>query len=259
MDSDWWTRQSLGPGYCSNWLSNGWSLIELSEAPKAWRPHEQRPCCEISSALDSYFDQKMKSFFHYSLAFAAFALARSWDSKGRSTDRARASQGTEAGSQKWDKCFGFGWREGGEHVNPVIKLWKRWKGSCSSWTLLVIQLISLLKGLSQVASIMPRSYPHQQPKTQELQWFSTKSSLPRGSALQPKMQELATPTRNFLEGLFHTETVFHARSASDRQHKVVACIFEISSNLPHPEDLVLTQLLARIYPWKGLDMPSAAF
>lgn len=123
IDSDWWTLQSSEPGYCSNWLSNGWSLIELLEALRAWRPHEQRLCCEISSASDSCFDRKMKSFFHYSLAFVAFALARPWDNKGRSGDRARASQGTEAGSQKWAKCFGFGWREGvTDHVNPVIKL-----------------------------------------------------------------------------------------------------------------------------------------
>lgn len=79
----------MEPGYCSNWLSNGWSLIELSNFLKAWRPHEQRFCFETSSASDSYFDEKMKSFFHYKLAFGAFTLAKHWDRKvsGQSKDK----------------------------------------------------------------------------------------------------------------------------------------------------------------------------
>lgn len=111
MDSDWWTLKNLEPGYCSNWLSNGWSLIELLSALKAWSPHEQRLCFEISSPSDSYFDEKMKSFLHYKLAFVAFTLAKHWDrkvreqSKGEPRDRGWE---TEMSQMFWIQVKGRG-------------------------------------------------------------------------------------------------------------------------------------------------------
>lgn len=157
MDSDWWTLKNLEPGYCSNWLSNGWSLIELSSALKAWRPHEQRLRFEISSSSDSYFDEKIKSFFHGKLAFVVCTLAKHWGRKAREQSKGKPRDRgweTEMSQMFWIQVKGRG--ESCESSNKTLGAWK---GSSGSWILLASKPAQRAFSGSWYHDHMPSSIP----------------------------------------------------------------------------------------------------